>query len=298
MIIERVGIIGFGEVGRILAEDILKHSNVDLQVWDVQFSNANSVASKNLQHLSVNARLSVACEAANVARSCQILLSAVTADQAMDAACSILPGMLKNSFYVDLNSVSPGTKKNIAELIGAAGGRFVEASIMSPIMPLRIGAPILLCGPDTAEFERQAGLLGFSDIKVISDTLGVASATKMCRSVVIKGMEALVMESLLAARYYGVDESVVASLKNLFPGLVWSKHAHYLISRSLQHGTRRAAEMSEVAKTVQEAGLTPWMSEASIKRQAWAPQFETALSEDSLGNMLDVICNKISRNNY
>jgi 3-hydroxyisobutyrate dehydrogenase-like beta-hydroxyacid dehydrogenase len=133
-------------------------------------------------------------------------------------------------------------------------------------------------------------------MKVVSEALGVASATKMCRSVIIKGMEALVAESLLAARHYGVEDAVLESLDNLFPRPDWPEHARYLISRSLMHGTRRADEMREAAKTVREAGLIPWMSEGSVERHAWAPQFDSALNEESLEGILDAIHTQFSNN--
>jgi 3-hydroxyisobutyrate dehydrogenase-like beta-hydroxyacid dehydrogenase len=196
---------------------------------------------------------------------------------------------LSDTLFVDLNSVSPGTKHSVCELIENAGGRFVEASVMSPILPRRSASPILLSGRHGAEFADMSRQLCFSNVRVVSEDPGVAAATKMCRSVIIKGMEALVTESLLAARYYGVEATVLASLENLFPGQDWSEQSRYLISRSLQHGGRRAAEMREVARTVEEAGYTPWMSEGCVQRQAWAPQFAAALKEESLDAMLDSI---------
>jgi len=217
------------------------------------------------------------------------MLSAVTADQALSAADSILSGLEKSAFFVDLNSVSPGTKKATADLVEAGGGRFVEASVMSPIMPLRVAAPILLSGSHARELESLAPQLGFSNMRAVSDELGVASATKMCRSVIVKGMEALVTESLLTARHYGVEDAALASLENLFPGPDWPQQARYLISRTLQHGERRACEMREVARTIEEAGYRPWMSEGCVKSQAWASQFSSALLEKSLDGMLDAI---------
>src|SRR5205814_2940164 len=76
----------------------------------------------------------------------------------------------------------------------------------------------------------------------------------MCRSVIIKGMEALLAESLLTARRHGVEDAVLASLQDLFPVGDWRALARYMISRSLQHGRRRAEEMREAVKTVAEAG--------------------------------------------
>ena len=289
MRIECIGIIGLGEVGRILAEDLLALPGMRVRVWDYQFDKPGSAAACNLEDLVANRRLSAADSAATAAEGCQLLVSAVTADQAINAAESIVPALARDTFYVDLNSVSPGTKRATSDLIENSGGRFVEASVMSPILPLRSASPVLLSGRHAAELEPLGRQLGFTDMRVVSEDLGVASATKMCRSVIVKGIEALVTESLLSARHYGVEDTVLASLDNLFPGPDWPQQARYLISRTLQHGERRAAEMREVAKTVEEAGYSPWMSEGCVQRQAWAPQFKSALSEESLDGMLDAI---------
>jgi 3-hydroxyisobutyrate dehydrogenase-like beta-hydroxyacid dehydrogenase len=109
----------------------------------------------------------------------------------------------------------------------------------------------------------------------------------MCRSVVVKGMEALQTESLLAARKYGVDHAVIESLANLFPGTDWEALARYMISRSLLHGQRRAEEMREAVRTLNEAGLDGWMSSASAERQEWAANFRAYAEHEPLGALLD-----------
>jgi hypothetical protein len=109
----------------------------------------------------------------------------------------------------------------------------------------------------------------------------------MCRSVIVKGMEALLAESLLTARRHGVEDVVLASLEDLFPVGDWRKLARYMISRSLQHGRRRAQEMREAARTVAEAGFEPWMSEGIVARQEWAAGQTSALRAEALVDMLD-----------
>jgi 3-hydroxyisobutyrate dehydrogenase-like beta-hydroxyacid dehydrogenase len=293
MKLERICLLGCGEVGRTLAADLLSNNDIKLQLWDRQFTEADSAATTNAAALAHSSRCTLAVSAADAARGCQLVLSAVTADQAVNAAQSILPGLSKQSWFVDLNSVSPVTKQQLYHRLEQAGGRFVEAAIMSPIFPQRSASPILLAGPYAEVFVAIGRELGFSDMQAVSDSLGIAAATKMCRSVIIKGMEALVTESLLAARYYGVDAAVLESLNNLFPRPDWPQHAQYLISRSLQHGGRRAAEMREVAKTVHEAGLTPWMSDGCAERQQWAAQFDQLLGEQSLAELLDAMQAKL-----
>ena len=158
---------------------------------------------------------------------------------------------------------------------------------MSPIHPLRSKSPMLLGGPHALTFVEMGQALGFAGMSFCDANIGKASATKMCRSVMIKGLEALISESLLSARHYGVEQDVLDSLNNLFPMKTWPRHAHYMISRTLEHGVRRAEEMREVALTVQAAGLDPQMSQATVERQAWAPQFAKALEQDELLPLLD-----------
>jgi 3-hydroxyisobutyrate dehydrogenase-like beta-hydroxyacid dehydrogenase len=177
----------------------------------------------------------------------------------------------------------------MATLVSEAGGRFVEAAVMSPIDPRRLSAPILLAGVAAADFLPLAEALGFSAMRVCSSEFGRAAATKMCRSVVIKGMEALLTESLLAARHYGVENDVLESISNLLPLPNWQAHAHYMISRSIEHGLRRAEEMQQVAETVAQADIQPHMSSSCVERQAWAAQFSTALEQPDLHSMLDGI---------
>ena len=102
-----------------------------------------------------------------------------------------------------------------------------------------------------------------------SQELGVASAVKMCRSVMIKGLEAMVIESFTTARAYGVEDAVLASLKETYPGIDWEKQGAYFFQRVIEHGRRRSEEVREVAETVREIGLTPWSAQGTAERQAW-----------------------------
>ena len=142
---------------------------------------------------------------------------------------------------------------------------------MTSVPPHGIRVPMLLGGRHAAGLQPVLARLGM-DTRVVSERLGVASATKMCRSVMIKGLEALVIESYSAARHYGVEEAMIATLQETFPGIDWTKQGAYFFSRVAQHGRRRAEEMREVAHTVREAGFEPWMSEAIARKQDWVAE--------------------------
>lgn len=267
----RIALIGFGEVGRTLAEDLA--GKAALAAWDIAFAP---------DHPGVRA----ASSAPDAVWGAELIISAVTADQGLAAAQSV--GPLNGAFFLDLNSCSPGQKVASAEAVEAAGGRYVEAAVMTPIGPKRIASPMLLGGAHTGDFVAGAAPLGFTGAKPYSGRIGQAAATKLCRSVMIKGVEALLTESLLAARHYGVDQVVLDSLSDLLPLPSWNKTAQYMISRSLEHGVRRAEEMREATRTVEEAGVPGLMSRAIAERQDWAAGHRNALSDD-LTTMLDAI---------
>jgi 3-hydroxyisobutyrate dehydrogenase-like beta-hydroxyacid dehydrogenase len=284
-----ISIIGFGEVGQTLAEDLLSLGVEKIKVWDISFSDPSSIPSNAANRFDVEQ----ATSAENLIADASIVISAVTAEQTLNAVKSCFPAMEKNSYYMDVNSASPEEKKRAAEIINGTGAKYIEASIMSPIFPKRIKAPILLSGKFADEFVNIAYEVGFTGAKSCSDKYGVASATKMCRSVIVKGVESLLSESLLTARHYGVEDSVLKSLGDLFPGPDWGKIAPYMISRSLMHGKRRAEEMREVMKTVADAGVEPIMSEACSKRQDWASIQKTTPNQDNLCEILDSILSDI-----
>lgn len=257
-------LLGLGEVGSVLAEDL----GGPFVASDTAFADPDSRASRNATRLGVSQ-----------GTTGSLVISAVTAANAEAAAASIAPELAPGTWFLDLNSASPQQKQRAAEVVERAGGRYVEAAVMSPITPKRLAAPMLLGGPHATEFAGYAKTLGFTGMTPFADTVGPASATKLCRSIMVKGMEALATESMLAARAWGVQDTVLASLGNLLPSDDWAKLAGYLISRSIEHGARRAEEMREAAATVEGAGVEPLMSLAAASRQDWAPQHAPELHD-------------------
>jgi 3-hydroxyisobutyrate dehydrogenase len=260
-----IGLVGYGEVGRILAEDLRAAGVEKVLAYDIKFG--TDADAPLLAHAAQHGVRPMSSHAF-LASAADLVISAVTADQTVAVAVASAPTFRSGAWFLDFNSASPGAKIEAAGLIDAAGGRYVEGAVMTSIPPYRIRVPLLLGGGGAAELAPQLGRLGFA-AKVASETLGVASATKMCRSVMIKGLEAMVIESFTAARAYGVEDAVVASLCETFPGIDWEKQGAYFFQRVIEHGRRRSEEVREVAQTVREAGLTPWSSQGTAERQAW-----------------------------
>ena len=260
-----VGLIGYGEVGRILAED-LRQQEVKVAAYDIKLRSDQSGGA--LRDHAGQHGVTLTASHADLAAQSDFIVSAVTASQAVPVAKACAAAVKQGAWYLDFNSASPGAKQRAAALIDAAGGRYVEGAVMTSVPPYRIKVPLLLGGGDAAALAPQLVELGFV-AKVASDKLGVASAVKMCRSVMIKGLEAMVIESFTTARAYGVEDAVLASLKETFPGIDWEKQGAYFFQRVIEHGRRRSEEVREVAETVREAGLTPWSAQGTAERQAW-----------------------------
>lgn len=196
-----------------------------------------------------------------------VILSLVTADQARAAAeetaLSIAPGAL----FCDLNSVAPETKRHAAHAIEQAGGRYVDVAVMAPVHPLGRKVPLLVAGPHAEAGAAALTAIGFTNVRIVGASIGAASAIKMIRSVMVKGLEALTAECLLAAEAAGVRDEVLASLDASGRARPWAERGAYNLERMIVHGGRRAEEMAEVVKTLDGLGTGSAMARATTERQ-------------------------------
>ena len=130
---------------------------------------------------------------------------------------------------------------------------------------------MLAGGEAAADFVESMSPFGMK-LEIVGGEIGVAAATKMFRSIVVKGLEALLTECVLAASRYGAEQRVLASLTESFPGMNWTELTNYMVGRVVVHGERRAREMEEVAETLRELGIEPIMAEATARRMDWSVQ--------------------------
>jgi 3-hydroxyisobutyrate dehydrogenase-like beta-hydroxyacid dehydrogenase len=259
----RLCFIGFGEAGQAIANGLRDTGIEAIAAWDILFPHADGATLRQAGE-KIGARL--AASAADAVRDSDIIVSAVTAASSLDAARSVEPHLRGNPYFLDINSVSPGRKRDTAALLGVRA-RYVDVAILAPIHPARHQTPMLLAGPHAEtvlpllidELDMRGAIAGAE--------IGAAAALKMIRSVMIKGIEALTMECFVAARRAGIVEEVAASLKNNYPTLDWNRVIAYNLERMASHGVRRADEMDQVAETLRELGIEPLMATATSARQ-------------------------------
>ena len=264
-----IGFVGFGEAGYHLAKGLREAGIQETCAYDVHTHTPGLGEKIRDRARETGTRLLESNT--ELARAAGMILSTVTANQAAVAAGQTAPHLQGRHLYADLNSVSPALKQSIAETIASAGARFVEVAVMAPVPPYNHRVPMLAGGAGAREFSDRLRPFGMN-IEVVSTEVGTAAATKMFRSIMVKGMEALITECVLGAGRYGADERVFASLKETFPGIDWGALASYMVGRVVEHGERRAREMEEVAETLRSIGIKPIMAEATVRRMDWSAE--------------------------
>jgi 3-hydroxyisobutyrate dehydrogenase-like beta-hydroxyacid dehydrogenase len=255
----RIAFIGFGEAGQAIATGLRSEGVERIAAWDILFPEGDG---ERLKTAAEKIGVRVSASADDAVREADIVIAAVTAASSVDAARSVTASLSGTPYYLDINSVSPGKKQDTATLLGDRA-RYVDVAIVAPIHPKLHKTAMLLAGPHAQSIAPLLTELGM-DVKIAGDTTGTAAAIKMIRSVMIKGIEALTLETFIAAARAGLVEEVTASMKNNYPGLDWVKIAQYNIERMASHGERRAAEMEESARTLRELGIEPRMVDAMV----------------------------------
>lgn len=258
-----IAFIGYGEVGQLFSRQLAAKPDVRVTVYDILFD--DPIRGPELKQQASYDKVRAAGSIADACAMAEIVISAVTADSAIMAAQQAASHLKPHQTYIDLNSISPATKKNVADQIRQGGAAFIEFAVMAPVSGVGIEVPILSGGATVETISERLNELGMR-INPVSSEIGTASATKLCRSIVIKGMEALMVDFTLASEKAGVMPAVLASLKASYPGMDWDNIAKVMISRVKQHGVRRAAEMREASRMITELGLDGSLAAAIAER--------------------------------
>jgi len=265
-----VGFIGFGEAGSTIALGLRSAGVERLSAFDIKTSSADFGPA--IVRRADESRTTLVGSPSDLVRSSDIVFSTVTSSSALDAASAAAPFLERRHLYADLNSVSPAVKIEIDRVVGASGAAFVEVAVMAPVLPYGHKVPMLIGGAGAGAFAAAMTPFGLRLQHLEGAKVGSAAAVKMCRSIVVKGIEALLFECAMGASRFDADDLVWASLAETFPGIKWKELADYTSGRVVVHGERRAREMEEVADTLRAIGVDPIMAEATAKRQDWSAQ--------------------------
>lgn len=274
----RIAFIGFGEAARAFRESLAAHdSGIGFSAYDILL---DSEGDQGACAAAMRAHgVAVARSPEEAVAGAELVFSAVTADQSLVAARAAAPSLGPGQVLFDINSVSPGRKRESAALLGTTGAAYIDMAVMAPVHPRGHRTPALLAGPVDEKISRILLACGFA-FETVGPEAGAATAIKMVRSLFVKGLEAITVETLIAAEASGCRETVLASLKASYPGLGLDELAPYQFERTIRHGRRRAAEMRESAVTLDELGLTGALAAAIADVQESMGALDNSICEE------------------
>lgn len=267
----RIAFIGFGEAAQAFVQGWRGGKAPELQAYDILFEDAARAAAKRRQCLDLGVIPSPSAVAA--AENADIVISAVTADQVQQAAASILPAARQGLIFLDINSAAPFRKTAAALPLAEKAVSVVDVAVMAPVHPRLHKTPLLLSGPGAEAVAPLLQSLGMV-FEIVSANSGDASTIKMVRSIAIKGIESVAMECMVAAVKFGISERVVPSITEYLANKDFATLADHVMERVVVHGKRRAAEMREVAATLEAAGLSRFMPQATAQHQQWVSELD------------------------
>ncbi len=279
-----IAFVGFGEAAHAIAASWALPGTARVAAYDLKAVEPDAGTALRARCQEAGATLHSTAETALAKAG--IVICLVTADQALDAARACAPYIAPGTFWFDGNSCSPQTKQEAARAIESAGGNYIDMAIMAPVYPKRHEVPLLLSGPAASEGAEWLSQLGMHPT-LAGERIGDASSIKMLRSVIVKGLEALTSECLLAARRAGVEDAVIASLQASDPGIDWRARGAYNLERMLVHGARRAAEMEEARATLTGFGVSDWMSRGTVEWQTALARLNLDPGTDDLAMRAD-----------
>ncbi len=261
-----IAFIGFGEAGGLLAQGLKGAGATVPACYDILIEDP-----KTAGRIEAKARaqgVTAARTPAEAVASADVVLSAVVCSETVVAAKSAAPHLKPGQIYMDINSSSPGMKREAAAAVEASGADFVEAAVMDLVPPHGHKVPMLLAGRKAQALAALLAPYGMR-VEAIGERIGDASAIKMIRSVFLKGFTSVLFECLLAAHKAGVADRVLDSIQGTFPEQDWRKLADYYAPRKVLHAKRQAAEMREVAETLAEIDVAPRTTIASAELMEW-----------------------------
>ena len=270
----RIAFIGFGEAAQAFAKGWRSEAApCTVTAYDILLDNPARAAAKRKDCATLG--VTPAASAAAAVKDADIVISAVTADQVMQAAASVAPAAKPGMLFLDINSAAPFRKTAAALPVLQSGAATVDVAVMAPVYPALHKTPLLLSGPGAKAVAPILAALGMV-LEVVSDEPGDASTVKMVRSIAIKGIESVVMECMVAAVKLGVESRVVPSISDYLSKKDFAALANHVMERVVVHGQRRAAEMREVVATLEAAGLSHYMPAATAAHQQWIADLELA----------------------
>ena len=260
-----LGFIGFGEAAFNIAEGLKDEGFETIYAYD-KFWNVEP-GSELICGRAEKVHVELVPEIQTLVEKSDMIMSAVSADMAVELAHAAVPFLEKEKIYVDINATSTMTKEEIDSIVSPVA-LFVDCAVMGPVPPYKHKVPLSVSGKGAPLFAETMTPFGMK-ITLMDAPAGSASAIKMMRSIFMKGYVMLVLEMLLAARKYQVADDVLTSVGETIASGLFLDKINGLVGRGVIHSERREHEMDEVIATLNAINVDGIMSKATKSKLNW-----------------------------
>lgn len=259
----KIGFIGFGEAAFCIAEGLSEEGVHEAVAYDT-FKD-HPVMGAQVNGRAAKARVTLLDSAPAVADAADVLFVAVPSSHALEACEAVRPALRAGQVYADVSASTPSAKEQVWERIRESGVLFADAAMLGSLPLDRHKVPIVASGNGVQALIERMTPLGMR-IEKVGDNPGEASAIKLVRSIFMKGVASLMIETMQAAHAYHVTDQVVSSLAKSMDNIPFESHLNRLIIGTAIHAKRRAEELKGSIQMLEECALDCSMTAASRRK--------------------------------
>jgi 3-hydroxyisobutyrate dehydrogenase-like beta-hydroxyacid dehydrogenase len=266
----RLGFIGFGEAASRFAKDLSQAGLQPIAAYSP--SAAKAGADDPVRQKAADAGVDLVPTLKALCERSTLIVSLTPGKLALPVLRKVRRHLKAHHIYVDASTASVKDMERAAQML-EGGAAFVDAAVMDPVPMNGIKVLTVASGSHAEEFRALLGAYGMN-IQVVGEKAGAASAMKLLRSVCMKGLAALLLESLEAAQRYGIADALAADMARFINGRPFEDVMKRFVCGTAIHAGRRVHEVSEAMALLKSLGASTRMTKSTR---------ETLQSIDAMG---------------
>ena len=256
----RLGLVGFGEIGNAIGSGLRAAGLASVTAYDIAAFEGSFSAL--IQSRARKADVELVRSPEELAQKSDYIVAVVPGSECVIAAEQIAPYVSAHHHHIDIGSATPAVKRRVAEILAARGASVADGGIMGSPLQDGLRTLVKISGPG-AQAVRDVLVPWGMNLDVVSTELGAGSGIKIVRSIVMKGLEALLIECALAGRRHGIQDEVFASISEFIDARPFMQNVEFFLSTDVIHSARRAEEATMSCDALEEVGIEPVMTRAT-----------------------------------
>jgi 3-hydroxyisobutyrate dehydrogenase-like beta-hydroxyacid dehydrogenase len=259
-----VAFIGFGELGAALAQRLGDSGAHEMRAWTRDRPDLDAAALAARVERMRAAGVEPIATLEDALSDADVVLSVVSGRSSREMAERSAERLGEGALYVDMTAAAMADKEVSAEVVERSSGRYADGAILGTVAVPDAEISIVASGQGASELQRLITCEGIS-IEALDGPAGRATQLKLLRSVYMKGRDALVVETLLAARRCGLEKRLIASIEGPAERVSFADLSDRVLRSLAVHAARRADELDSSSDVVRGTGIDPLLAPAAAE---------------------------------